>query len=237
MARLLWDQVGERSFEIGVCQTVLYTHDTSKGLTPNVPGSSSVTTGLYAKATAWNGVSNITDSPGGAEPTDIYADNIKYASFRSAETYSGSVECYMYPDEFDECNGFAKMESGLKIGQQSRKAFGLSWRTEVGNDTADESDDSYKIHIVYGATASPSEMSHDTINDSPEPATMSFDLTTTPVAVPGFKPTAKVIIESKDYTKDQMTAIENILYGDSSTDARLPLPDEIDYILTQAKNP
>lgn len=221
MARLEWDKTGERFYEMGLSKGVLYVND------PDRIGEAA----LYAKGVAWNGLVNVTESPSGAEVTDLYADNIKYASFRSAETYGATIECYTYPDEFNECDGSMSIGKGIRVRQQNRKQFGFSYRTEVGNDTMDTSDDSYKIHLIYGATASPSELSHDTINDSPEAGTLSYEIATTPVNVPGFKPTSVLEIDSSDVEPEILAKLEDILYGTDTEDPRLPLPEEIMNIL------
>ena len=218
MAVLEWDKKGEREYHMGVSKGVLYVDD-------------------YKKGVAWNGLINVTESPSGAEATDLYADNIKYGSFRSAETYGATIECYTYPDEFAKCNGMVEVTKGMKIGQQKRSEFGFCFRTEVGNDTPDDSDDYYIIKLIYGATASPSEESHDTINDSPDAATMSFELETTPVNVTGHRATALVELNTKDLSETQIAAIEKVLYGDTDTEPRLPMPDEVKTILEDALLP
>lgn len=213
MAKLVWDQVGERYYETGASKAVLYPQENGK----------------YPKGTAWNGLTAVTESPGGAEPNDLYADDIKYATLRSAETFGGTIEAYTYPDEFGVCDGTATPETtkGLLVGQQPRKSFGLSYVTKVGNDTTDDA--GYKIHLVYGATASPSEKSFATINDSPEAITFSWEFTTTPVAVEGFKPCATLVIDSRDAEATKLAALEEKLYGGEgeNADPQLPLPDEV----------
>lgn len=218
MARLVWDQTGDRLYETGVDRGVLYTNGTS----------------TYDKGVAWNGLTGVTESPSGAEATDLYADNIKYLSMRSAETFGATIEAYTYPDEFAECDGSASLATGVTIGQQSRKTFGLCYRTQIGNDV-DLNDHGYKLHLIYGCSASPSEKAYATINDSPEAITFSWELTTTPVNVTGFKPTACIIIDSTKADPECLTALENILYGTDaggSTSPRLPLPDEVKTIMT-----
>lgn len=213
MAKLVWDKTGERFYETGVDRGVLY---------PQVSGA-------YPKGVAWNGLSAVTESPSGAEATAVYADNIKYLSLMSAEEFGATIEAYMYPPEFAECDGSASLEEGVSIGQQSRKPFGLCYRTMLGNDT-EGTDHGYKLHLIYGALASPSEKGYATINDSPEAMTMSWDLTTTPVAVEGFKPTASITIDSTKADPTKLAALEKILYGSDEsepTEPRLPLPDEI----------
>lgn len=216
-----WDQTGERYFETGTDRGVLY------------PMSS----GSYGDGVAWNGLTAVTESPSGAEANAIYADNIKYAELRSAEEFGGTIEAYMYPDEFAECDGSAEIATGVYIGQQDRKKFGFTYRTKVGSDTDTAATD-YKIHIVYGATASPSEKSYQTINDSPEAITFSWEFTTTPVEVTNYKPTAVITIQkSKVSDPTKLAALETILYGtpaDSTASpavvevpGRLPLPAEV----------
>ncbi len=217
MAKLVWDKVGERFYETGVDHGVLY------------PLNS--TTNAYDTGVVWNGLSSVNESPSGAEATAVYADNIKYLNLYSAEEFGATIECYTYPDEFKEMNGEATLATGVTIGQQSRGTFGLSYRTKIGNDVND--DLGYKIHLIYGAKASPSEKQYGTVNDSPEAMTMSYELTTTPVPVAGFKPTATLVIDSTKTTPEKLAAIEAILYGTDGTDptpgttARLPLPEEI----------
>jgi hypothetical protein len=212
MSKIKWDTVGERFYETGVDHAVLYPQD-SKGAYPN--------------GVAWNGITGVTESPSGAEASDIYADNIKYATLRSAETFGATITAYTSPDEFAACDGSASIAEGVVIGQQSRNPFGLSYRTKVGNDTASEEDDSYKLHIVYNATASPSERAYATVNDSPEAIEFSWEITTTPVDVTGHKPTATITIDSSKADTTKLAALEDILYGSESTEPRLPLPDEI----------
>ena len=214
--KLVWDKVGERYYETGVKKGVLYKQDSS---------------GAYPKGVAWNGLTALTESPSGAEATPLYADNIKYLNLRSAEEFGGTIEAYTYPDEFGECDGSATLADGVTIGQQARKTFGLSYVTTLGNDV-NGNDYGYKIHLVYGATASPSEKGYATINDSPEAITLSWEFSTTPVNVTGFKPTAHLEIDSKKCPAEKLKQLEEILYGkdgegSTGTDPRLPLPDEI----------
>lgn len=222
MAKLVWDADAHRLYETGTSKGVLYTRDEE---------------GKYPKGVAWNGLTGVTESPSGAEPTDLYADNMKYLTMRSAEDLGATITAYTYPDEFGECDGSAVVTPGMTIGQQSRRSFGLCYQTMVGNDVAGN-DYGYKIHILYGATASPSERAYQTVNDSPEAIEFSWELTTTPVAVEGYKPTALVVIDSTDFkdadAKARLTALEDILYGTEEEDPRLPLPDEIKTILTAA---
>ena len=211
MSKLVWDQTGERLYETGVKQGVLY---------PQAAG------GTYPQGVAWNGLTAVTESPSGAEATALYADDAKYLSLISAEEFGGTIEAYMSPEEFDECDGTASIAGGVSIGQQKRKAFGLCYKTTVGNDV-DGNDHGYKLHIIYGANAAPSERAYATINDSPEAMTLSWEFTTTPVAVTGFKPTSCVTIDSTKADKSKLEALEAILYGSDDEEARLPLPDEI----------
>ena len=210
MAKLAWDQVGERRYETGTDQGVLY-----------IP-----TNGVYNKGYAWNGLTAVTEAPSGAEPNAQYADNIKYLNLMSAEEFGGTIEAFTYPDEFGQCDGTAMPVSGVVIGQQARKTFGLSYRTLVGNDV-DGTDFGYKVHLVYGALAAPSEKAYATVNDSPEALTFSWEFTTTPVSVTGLKPTAILTIDSTKVSAAGLTALENALYGTSGTDPRLPLPDQV----------
>lgn len=211
MAKLVWDQTGERLYETGVKNGVLYVQDDK---------------GAYPAGVAWNGLTAVTESPSGAEATALYADDTKYLNLYSAEEFGATVEAYMYPDEFAVCDGSAQAVEGVSFGQQPRKKFGLCYRTAVGNDVLG-SDYGYKLHIIYGAKASPSEKAYASINDSPEAITFSWELTTEPVAVTGFKPTATVVIDSTKVDKDKLAALEDILYGGADTEPRLPLPDEI----------
>ena len=218
MSKLVWDQTGERYYETGVKQGVLY---------PQATG------GTYPKGVAWNGLTAVTESPSGAEATALYADDIKYLNLMSAEEFGATIEAYTYPDEFAQCDGSATLATGVSIGQQSRKAFGLCYRTTLGNDV-DGNDFGYKLHIIYNALAAPSEKAYATINDSPEAITFSWEVTTTPVNVTGFKPTASITIDSTKVDKSKLTSLEEILYGKDApsnggegTDPRLPLPNEI----------
>jgi hypothetical protein len=217
MSKLVWDQTGERFYETGVKMGVLY------------PQSN----GAYPKGVAWNGLTAVTESPSGAEASPLYADDIKYLNLMSNEEFGASIEAYTYPEEFAECDGSATIAAGVYIGQQTRKTFGLCYRTVLGNDT-DNNDHGYKLHLVYGALAAPSEKPYSTINDSPEAITFSWELTTTPVAVTGHKPTACVTIDSTKVAPASLKALEDILYGTESEEARLPLPDEIIEIIGEA---
>lgn len=223
--RLVWDKTGERFFETGVKNAVLY---------PQASG------GKYPKGVAWNGISAITEQPSGAEASPVYADDIKYLNLISAEDYAATIEAYTYPDEFAECDGSASLTDGVSIAQQKRKTFGLCYRTTIGNDVDGESY-GYKLHIIYGAMAAPSEQAHNTVNDSPEAMTMSWSISTTPVSVPGFKPTASLTIDSTKADSAKLAALEEILYGKDPTtpekndgvDPRLPLPDEIKTLMAK----
>lgn len=212
MPKLEWDKTGQRFFETGVDHGVLYPQDKD---------------GTYPEGVVWNGLTAVTAQPGGAEPNDMWADNIKYGSIRSTETYSATIEAYTYPDEFAACDGSAEVVPGVYIGQQSRKSFGFSYRTMIGNDTATEDDDGYTIHLVYNLTASPSEKNYQTINDSPEGITLSWEVQSTPVNVTGYKPTSTMDFNSLTTDPAKLKALEDILYGTDTETARLPLPDEV----------
>ena len=221
MAKLVWDKTGERFYETGVKNAVLYVRDSG---------------GAYSKGVAWNGITAVTESPSGAESNPLYADDIKYLNLISNEDFGATIEAYTYPDEFAECDGSAELVDGVKIGQQKRKTFGLCYRTTLGNDV-DGNDHGYKLHVIYGATAAPSERAYATINDSPEAITMSWELSTTPVTVTGFKPTAHLEIDSTKVKPEELTKFEEILYGKDGaeqTEPRLPLPDEIATLFTAA---
>ena len=212
--KITWDKSGERYYETGVKRGVLYVMDK----------------GTYGNGVAWNGLTAVTESPSGAEASPMYADDIKYLPLYSAEEFAATVEAYTYPDEFAECDGSAEIAPGVTIGQQKRKTFGMCYTTVLGNDT-DGNDYGYKIHILYGANAAPSEKAYATINDSPEAITFSWELSTTPVEVAGHKPTASLTIDSTKTTPEKMKAIEDILYGTESQEPRLPLPSEIAEVL------
>lgn len=209
--RIVWDKTGERFYETGVRNGVLY------------PQASD---GTYPKGVAWNGLTAVNESPSGADASPLYADDIKYLELRAAEEFGATVEAYTYPDEFAACDGSKELVPGVKIGQQNRQPFGLSYRTTKGNDTK-LNDYGYILHIIYGATASPSEKGYQTINDSPEAITFSWEMTTTPVAVKDAKPTASLTIDSTKVDAAKLEALEAILYGSNEAEARLPLPDEI----------
>ncbi len=214
--KLKWDQTGEKTYETGIDHAVLY---------PQVAGA-------YPKGVAWNGITSVSESPSGAEENAIYADNIKYLVLRSAEDIGFSIEAYTYPDEWEECDGTASIADGVKIGQQTRKSFGLSYRTKIGNDQ-DGEDHGYKLHLAYNCSASPSERSYQTVNDSPEAIAFSWEVSTTPVPIEGYKPASLITIDSTKVDATKLASLEKILYGEDGegssqgTDARLPLPDEI----------
>ena len=216
MSKIVWDQTGERLYETGVKRGVLYVQDSG---------------GTYPKGVAWNGLTAVTESPSGAEATPLYADDIKYLNLISTEELGGTIEAYTYPDEFAECDGSASIATGVYIGQQPRKTFGMCYTTTVGNDV-DSNAHGYKLHLIYGALASPSEKAYSTINDSPEAITFSWEFSTTPVNVTGFKPTANIVIDSTKATPEKMAALEKILYGDTEAEPRLPLPDEVAQVMT-----
>lgn len=211
MAKLVFDESGKRFYETGVKNGVLYVQDNQ---------------GAYPKGVAWNGLTAVTESPSGAEATALYADDIKYLELRSAEEFGATIECYTYPDEFAECDGSAELVAGVSIGQQARKSFGLCYRTTLGNDIQGN-ELGYKLHLIYGCKAAPSEKAYSTINDSPEAITFSYEVTTTPVSVAGFKPTSCLVVDSTKVAEGKMAALEAVLYGGDSTEAKLPLPDEV----------
>lgn len=217
MSKIIWDETGKRLYETGVKQGVLYPQ----------------TGGTYPKGVAWNGLTAVTESPSGAEASPQYADDIKYLNLVSAEEFGATIEAFTYPDEFGVCDGSAEIQPGVIVGQQNRKLFGLSYRTTLGNDT-EGTDHGYKLHMVYGALAAPSEKGYTTINDSPEAMALSWEVTTTPVSVTGFKPTALLIIDSTKVDPAKLAALELILYGNTGVDARLPLPDEVAAIFATA---
>lgn len=215
MAQLIWDKTGERQYETGVKKGVLYVQEN----------------GAYPKGVAWNGLTAVTESPSGAEATALYADDTKYLNLYSAEEFGCTIEAYSSPAEFDACDGSAELATGVSLGQQKRKTFGFVYQTSIGNDT-EGSDHGYKLHLIYGCMASPSERSYATINDSPEAITLSWEVTTTPVNVKGFKPTSCITINSTTTDPTKLAALEAILFGTdgdsgTGTEARLPLPDEI----------
>ena len=229
MAKLVWDAVGEKRYETGVDHGVLY---------PQVKGA-------YPKGVVWNGLTSVTESPSGADENAFYADNIKYGSLRGAEEFGATVECYTYPDEWELCDGSIEPVKGVILGQQKRSTFGLAFRTLIGDDAEDalDADNGYKLHLIYNATASPSERQYQTINDSPEAITFSYEITTTPIpvtVVPNARPVANITINSKTTDADKLKKLEDILYGtdgdSTGTEARLPLPDEVLTVLGYTKN-
>lgn len=211
MSKLVWNEAGKRLYETGVDRGVLYVSDGRGG---------------YQKGVVWNGLVSVNESPSGAEATPLYAGNIKYVELMSNEEFGASIEAYTYPEEFEQCDGSAELAEGVTIGQQPRKSFGLCYRTKIGNDTAGD-DHGYKIHLIYGAKAAPTEKSYTTINDSPEAITFSWEVTTTPIEVEGHKPTATLTIDSTKVKPEKLEAIEKKLYGDTATEATLPTPAEI----------
>lgn len=215
--KLVWDADSQRLYETGVNHGVVYPKSTD---------------GKYPKGVAWNGLISVSENPSGAEATPLYADNIKYLNLRSAEDFGATVEAYTYPEEFAICDGTAELAKGVYVGQQARKPFGLSYRTVLGNDSEGE-DYGYKLHLIYGAEAAPSEKSYQTINDSPEAITFSWELSTTPINVPGFKPTATIVIDSTKVDKEKLAKLEDILYGTEENEPRLPLPDEVATIFAE----
>lgn len=224
MAKIVWDKSSERLYETGVKNGVLYVQGTG---------------GTYTKGVAWNGLAAVTESPSGAEPTPLYADDIKYLNLLSTEEFGATIEAYTYPDEFAECDGSKSLATGVYIGQQARKTFGMCYKTTLGNDT-EGNDHGYKLHIIYGALAAPSEKAYETINDSPEAITFSWEISTTPVNVKGSKPTATIVIDSTKANPEKLAALEVILFGadapngeGTGTDPRLPLPDEIATLMAE----
>lgn len=216
MPKLTWDDTGKRFYETGVDRGVLYVQNES---------------GAYPKGVAWNGLTAVNEAPSGAESSPQYADNIKYLELTSAEEFGATVEAFTYPDEFMECDGSAQPTPGVTIGQQARKRFGMCYRTKLGNDVEGE-DYGYKLHLIYGAKAAPSEKAYATINDSPEAITFSWEVTTTPVNVTGYKPTSVIVIDSTKADPTKLQELEKALYGDESTEAKLPLPDEVLALIT-----
>ena len=216
MTKLVWDETGKRLYETGVKNGVLYPQDS---------------TGAYPKGVAWNGLTAVTQSPSGAEATPLYADDMKYLNLYSAEEFGATIEAYTYPDEFAECDGSAELATGVMIGQQPRKAFGLVYKTVIGNDVKNNKY-GYKLHLIYGAMASPSEKAYATINDSPEAITFSWEITTTPVSVTGFEPTAYIEIDSTKADPTKLAKLEEKLFGSETQEATLPLPNEIATLMT-----
>ena len=211
MSKLVWDQTGQKTYETGVEQCALFQQSAE---------------GTYPKGVAWNGVTGVSEAPSGAEPTAIYADNVKYLSLMSAEEFGATITAYTYPDEFEACDGSAEIAEGVSVGQQDRVPFGLAYKTIIGNDTK-QNNYGYKLHLIYGALAKPSNMDYKTVNDSPEAIEMSWEVSTTPVSVSGFKPTARLIIDGTKANPEKLAALEAIIYGSEEKEPRLPLPDEI----------
>lgn len=224
MAALVWDNIGDRLYETGVKNGVLYTSKTTTE-------GGTTTTDPYGNGVAWNGLTAVTESPSGAEATALWADDIKYLNLYSAEEFGATIEAYTYPDAFAECDGSAAVATGVLIGQQPRKPFGLCYRTTLGNDT-DGNEHGYKLHLIYGCMAAPSERAYATINDSPEAITFSWEITTTPVNVSGHKPTAQLIVDSTKVDSAKMTALKDVLYGSTTADPRMPLPDDVIRLIT-----
>lgn len=222
MSKIVWDETGKRYYETGVKKGVLYNQDES---------------GTYPSGVAWNGLTAVTESPSGAEATPLYADDTKYLTLMSVEEFGGTIEAYTYPKEFEACDGSAELVTGVSMGQQARSRFGLSYVTTLGNDT-EMNKHGYKIHLVYGALASPSEKAYSTINDSPEAITFSWEFTTDPVSVTGFEPTSCLVIDSTKVDSTKLAALEDILYGkdgdSAGTGPRLPLPNEVATLLQAA---
>lgn len=220
MAKLVWDNTGERFYESGVDHGVLYVEKPAAGQTPADP---------YGNAYVWNGLTAVTESPSGADVTDLWADNIKYASLRAAEKFGGTIEAYTYPDAFAECDGSVEIKTGVKISQQPRKKFGLCYRTKKGNDENQEA--GFLLHLVYGCTCSPSEKAYNTINDSPDAITFSWEFDTTPVPVTiddvTYTPTSIIVVDSTKADADKLDDLMDILYGTQGTDGRMPLPAEV----------
>lgn len=211
MSKLVWDQAGQKLYENGVDQGVLFVQSAN---------------GTYQSGVAWNGLTAVNQSPSGGDANPLYADNIKYLDLRSAEDFGATVEAYTYPDEFAVCDGSAEIAPGVMAGQQARRSFGFSYRTLIGNDTEGDAH-GYKIHIIYNATVSPSEKSYGTVNDSPDAINFSWELTTTPIAVTGFKPTAHIEIDSTKVDSTKLTTLENLLYGTENAEPTLPLPNRL----------
>lgn len=219
MTKIVWDPTGERLYETGTDRGVVYPMDEN---------------GTYLKGVAWNGLMGVSESPSGAEATPLYANNHKYLELRSVEEFGGTITAYTYPDEFADCDGSKELAPGVRAGQQKRKPFGLSYRTLIGNDVKDD-EYGYKLHLVYGAIASPSEKEYNTINDSPEAVEFSWEFSTTPVSVDGFRPMAHIVIDSTKVAAEKLTSLENMLYGSASEEAKLPLPNEIAELFKNAE--
>lgn len=212
MSKIVWDGVGKKRYETGLRNGVLY------------PVQSN---GSYGTGVAWNGLTSVNESPEGAELTELYADDGKYASLRSAENFKGTIEAYTFPDEFAACDGSAAVMTGVYLGQQSRSSFGLVYRTGIGDDTSADYDSHYKLHIVYGCTCSPSEKSYQSINDSPEAITLSWEFDSVPVNVTDHKATSLIVVDSTKCSSTGLAALEDALFGTDNTEPRLPLPDEV----------
>ena len=211
MSKLVWDKTGERRYETGVDHGVLFPKDE---------------TGAYSAGVVWNGLTAVNESPSGAESNPLYADNVKYLNLVSAEDFGASIEAYTYPDEFAPCMGCAEPAAGVTIGQQTHREFGFSYRTLIGNDV-EGNDHGYKLHLVYNASAAPSEKSYATVNESPEAITFSWEITTTPVAITGYKPAAHIEIDSRKVDATALKQLEDMLYGTESEESKLPSPDEV----------
>lgn len=218
MAKIVWDKVGERFYETGVRNGVLYNRGAD---------------GKYIKGVAWNGLISVTKSPSGGEANPFFADDFKYLNIAGAEDFGATIEAYTYPPEFNACMGLKEIAPGVVIGQQARETFGFCYRTTIGNDVEGEAH-GYKLHLVYGCLAAPSEETANTINESPEPATFSWEISTTPVPVEGFKPTSILEIDSRTTDKDKLAALEALLYGTEEKEATLPLPDEVKTLIGEA---
>lgn len=216
MAKLVWDETAKHLFETGVDRGVLFVMDSSKD--------------TYGKGVAWSGLTGVTETRSGADETELYADNIKYLGLRGAEKFGGTITAYFAPDEWKECDGESELVPGVSISQQKRKVFAFCYRTLIGNDTEGQ-DHGYKIHLVYGATASPSNREYQTVNDSPEAVELSWDFSTTPINVTGFKPTSHLEVDSTKFTADKIKALEDKIYGTDSEEPTLPLPDEVATLL------
>lgn len=219
MSKLVWDQIGEKTYKTGVEQAAIFPMGTD---------------GTYGAGAAWNGLTGITESPSGAEPTALYANDKKYLELMSAEEFGGTIEAYMYPDEFAECNGEMSLAKGVRVAQQTRKMFGLCYKSLLGNDT-EGTKFGYELHIVYNARVSPSEVTNTSVSDSPEASTLSWEFTTTPVSITGYDPSSHIVINSTEVDKTKLAELEAILYGSEESEARLPLPDEIATIFAETE--
>lgn len=224
MAKMTWDNTGERYYKTGVSEVALFPMKTAAEMAQDDTTVAGYTP--YAKGVPWNGVTSIEENPDGGDANDFYADNIKYLSLRAVEDFGATITAYQSPEEFDACDGVASLATGIKIAQQVRRPFGLVWKTQIGNDV-DGIDHGYELHVVYNATASPSSKNYETVNDSPEPAELSWDMETTPIAVTGYKPTSHLVISSLKATKAKLDALEAILYGSTNAEPKLLLPDDV----------